>query len=433
LILAALAYLKYAPKYDSVFARRLSVAGFAFILWAVTLLAVIPLLGGGLAGRYLRQGIFYTSASLFVVHMIYGVALAYASKLYFEKTITEDSRVALISRRRIVRGIGYAVLAVGVYDIARSLFQTWWQSGSGRARGGDGLFPNIDNLALEITPTSDFYQVSKNAFDPEVDDKRWKLEIAGLVENPFSLTYGEIRMLPSVEQYATLACISNEVGGDLIGNALWRGVRLKDLLEKAALKEGVVDIALRASDDYTDSIPLDRAMNEATVLVYEMNGEPLTPTHGFPIRLIVPGIYGMKNVKWITRIEAMSYDLKGYWQRRGWNDRAEYKTMSRIDSPDNTVKGEATIAGIAFAGDRGVSKVEVSTDGGKTWQVAEIKAPLSPITWVLWQKRWTPASSGKHKILVRATDGGGTTQTSQYAPPAPDGSSGYDSKLISSE
>ena len=141
----------------------------------------------------------------------------------------------------------------------------------------------------------------------------------------------------------------------------------------------------------------------------------------------------MKNVKWITRIEAVSYDLKGYWQRRGWNDRAEYKTMSRIDSPDNTVKSEATIAGIAFAGDRGISKVEVSTDGGKTWQEAEIKAPLSPITWVLWQKRWTPASSGKHKILVRATDGGGTTQTSQYAPPAPDGSSGYDSKLISAE
>lgn len=238
-------------------------------------------------------------------------------------------------------------------------------------------------------------------------------------------------MLPSVEQYATLACISNEVGGDLIGNALWRGVRLKDLLERAALKEGTVDIALKASDDYTDSIPLDRAMNESTILVYEMNGEPLAPAHGFPLRLIVPGIYGMKNVKWITRIEAVNYDLKGYWQRRGWNDRAEYKTMSRIDAPDSAVSGDTTIAGIAFAGDRGISKVEVSTDGGKSWEEAEIKPPLSPITWALWHKRWAPGNPGKHKIVVRATDGSGTTQTAQYAPPAPDGSSGYHSKIIS--
>jgi DMSO/TMAO reductase YedYZ molybdopterin-dependent catalytic subunit len=431
LILASLAYLQSASRYESPFARRASALGFALILWAITLLIIIPLLGGGLAGRYLRQGLFYTSASLLIVHAVYGVALALTSNLYLEKRATTDARMAVISRRRIIRGIGYTVLAVGAYDIARSLFQTWWQTGSGRVRGGDGQFPNVENLALEITPAQDFYEVSKNAFDPEVDASRWKLEIGGLVENPFSLTDAEIRMLPSVEQYATLACISNEVGGDLIGNALWRGVRLKDLLERAALKEGTVDIALKASDDYTDSIPLDRAMNESTILVYEMNGEPLAPAHGFPLRLIVPGIYGMKNVKWITRIEAVNYDLKGYWQRRGWNDRAEYKTMSRIDAPDSAVSGDTTIAGIAFAGDRGISKVEVSTDGGKSWEEAEIKPPLSPITWALWHKRWAPGNPGKHKIVVRATDGSGTTQTAQYAPPAPDGSSGYHSKIIS--
>jgi DMSO/TMAO reductase YedYZ molybdopterin-dependent catalytic subunit len=297
-------------------------------------------------------------------------------------------------------------------------------------RGGNGVFPDVDNLALEITPNKDFYEVSKNAFDPQVDSERWQLEITGLVENPLTFTYDEIKSLPSIEQYATLACISNEVGGDLIGNALWRGVRLKDLLAEAGLKPGVVDIVLRASDDYTDSIPLERAMQDGTLLVYEMNGEPLTPTHGFPVRLIVPGIYGMKNVKWITRIEAIERDLKGYWQRRGWDDRAEYKTMSRIDAPDSTVTGEATIAGIAFAGDRGISKIEVSTDGGKTWEQAAIKSPLSAYTWSLWHRQWTAPQSGKHKILVRATDGRGVTQTSQYAPPAPDGSSGYHSKTI---
>jgi DMSO/TMAO reductase YedYZ molybdopterin-dependent catalytic subunit len=433
LTLAALGYLRYAPKLGSALARRASAAGFAFMAWAFTLLIIIPVLGGGLAGRYLRQGAPYTSVSLFFAHVVYGVALVLASRLYIGKPLSGDTDRAIVSRRRIIRGVGYTVLAVGIYDIGRSLLQSWWQSGSGRVRGGDGVFPNIDNLALEVTPTADFYQVSKNAFDPDVDAKRWKLEITGLVENPFSLTYDEIRSLPSVEQYATLACISNEVGGDLIGNALWRGARLKDLLETAGLKEGVVDIALKAGDDYTDSIPLDRAVNEATLLVYEMNGEPLTPTHGFPLRLLVPGIYGMKNVKWITRIEAVSYDLKGYWQRRGWNDRAEYKTMSRIDAPDDTVKGEAIIAGIAFAGDRGISRVEVSTDGGKVWQEATIKAPLSPIAWALWQKAWAPAQPGKRRLLVRATDGRGMTQTAQYAPPDPDGSSGYHSKTISFE
>ena len=433
LTLASLGYLRFASGQASSLARRASATGFALLMWAVTLLVIVPLLGGGLAGRYLRHGALYTTAWLFFVYLIYGAALILCSKLYLEKPMGGEKGASIVSRRRIVRGIGYAVLAVGIYDIGKSLFQSWWQSGSGRVRGGDGVFPNIDNLALEVTPTADFYQVSKNAFDPEVDAGRWRLEIAGLVENPVSYTYDEIKSLPYVDQNATLACISNEVGGDLIGTALWRGVRLKELLERAGLKDGAVDIALKASDDYTDSIPIERAMNEATLLAYEMNGEPLTPAHGFPLRLLVPGIYGMKNVKWITRVEAVGYDLKGYWQRRGWNDRAEYKTMSRIDAPDETVKGEATIAGIAFAGDRGISKVEVSTDGGKTWEEATIKAPLSPITWTLWHKQWGASQAGKHKVVVKATDGLGVTQTAQYAPPAPDGSSGYHGKVINSE
>jgi hypothetical protein len=254
-----------------------------------------------------------------------------------------------------------------------------------------------------------------------------------MVERPRSFSYDDLKALSSIEQYATLACISNEVGGDLIGNALWRGARLRDVLNEAVLKPGVVDIVLRASDEYTDSISLDRAMTDGTLLVYEMNGEPLAPEHGFPVRLLVPGIYGMKNVKWITRIEAVDVDLKGYWQRRGWDDRAEYKTMSRIDAPDGTVRGEATIAGIAFAGDRGITKVEVSTDGGSSWEEAEIKPGLSAISWVLWHKRWVPARTGKHRVLVRATDGRGQTQTSERRPPAPSGSTGYHGVTVDSE
>jgi DMSO/TMAO reductase YedYZ molybdopterin-dependent catalytic subunit len=429
---AAYAFLRVAPS-TSLLVRRLAIAAFALLTFLLTLIVIIPLLGGGIAGRYLRQGVLLTALALLIIHLIYGITLFFACRAYLDRDHAAVAQSQLLQRRRIVRGIGYAVLAVGVYDIARSLLGSWLNAGAGRVRNGGGDFPHINNLALEVTPTKDFYVVSKNAFDPEVEVSRWRLEIAGLVETPFTLTYDEIRMLPAVEQYATLCCISNEVGGDLIGNAMWRGVRLKDLFVRAGLKPGVVDIALYASDGYTDSISLERATQDGTLLVYEMNGEPLTPEHGYPLRLLVPGIYGMKNVKWITRLEAIDYDLKGLWQRRGWDDRAEYKTMSRIDAPNATVKGEAEIAGIAFAGDRGISKIEVSTDGGATWESAEIKPALSPFTWVLWHKRWTPQQPGKHRLIVRATDGRGNLQSPQYAPPDPSGSSGYHASTISSE
>jgi len=405
---------------------------FALAIWLVTMTVILPVLGVGFFGSFLRQGIVYSSISLMIVHTIFGLALVVSKRRYIDRGNTREAG-AIIGRRRVVRGVGYSVLAVGVYDIAKSLIGSWLESGSGRVKDGNGQFPNIDNLALEITPNKDFYQVSKNAFDPQVDARRWKLQIAGLVENPFELSYADIKSLPAVEQYATLACISNEVGGDLIGTALWKGVRLRDVLERGGLREGVIDIALHASDDYTDSIPLERAMANETLLVYEMNGEPLTLEHGYPVRLLVPGIYGMKNVKWITRIEPVAFDLKGYWQRRGWDDRAEYKTLSRIDAPDSRFKGETSIAGIAFAGDRGISKVEVSTDGGATWEQANIKNGLSSLTWVLWEKRWKPEHSGKHRLVVRATDGRNQTQTSQYATPAPSGSSGYHSVVVSSD
>jgi DMSO/TMAO reductase YedYZ molybdopterin-dependent catalytic subunit len=433
---AAIASLRYVEPFLT---NRLSGSrwfpGFLLGLscWAVTVGLLLPAVGKGFFGGYLRQGAVFSSSTLLVVYLLYGAALSLVSLLYFEKPGLSKSNVDRLNRRRLVRGVGYSVLAIGLYDIGRSLLDMWFQSSSGRVNDGNGVFPNMNGLAREITPVPDFYVVSKNAFDPQVNGDKWRLEIAGMVDRPLSLTYAEVRALPHVEQYATLECISNEVGGNLIGNALWRGVRLKDLIEKAGLRPGVVDIVLRASDDYSDSIPLDRAMGEGTILVYDMNGQPLSPIHGYPLRVIVPGIYGMKNVKWITRIEAVDYDLKGYWQRRGWDDRAEYKTMSRIDVPTGDVKTDTEIAGVAFAGDRGIGKVEISVDGGSSWDAAEIKPALSPFTWVLWHKLWKPDRKGRYSLVVRATDGRGNTQTSQPAPPAPDGSSGYDRRRIDAE
>src|SRR5215469_9173059 len=379
----------------------------AMFAWVATMFVLFPLVGAGLLGANLRQGSAAVSLWMLGIYGVFGLALSLFSRCYLSH---EPARViegpsagllpieripaaGLIGRRGIARWIFYAILGVAAYDIGRALLDPLLRLGAGRVRHGTGVVPSIDGLATEVTSASDFYEVSKNASDPDVDVKRWQLQINGLVQNPVSFSYAEIKDLPFVEQYATLECISNPVGGDLIGNALWRGVRLRDLLEKATLKPGVVDIVLKASDGYSDSIPPDRALLDGTILAYEMNGAPLNQTHGFPLRLIVPGIYGMKNVKWITSIEAVDYDFKGYWQKRGWDDRAEYKTMSRIDAPGSSIKNApTTIAGIAFAGDRGIQRVQVSTNGGKTWQDADLKPGLSGYTWVLWHLDWTPAS-----------------------------------------
>lgn len=427
---AAIAFLRIQKKRARAVDARLALALFSSAAYAVTLFVILPLLGGGLSGRYLRQGAASTAVSFAFVYAAYGAALYVITRFYEARPETAVANSHRLSRRGVMRGVAYAVVAVAAYDTGRSLLKDWWRRGAGRVRGGTGIFPEIDNLALEVTPTKDFYEVSKNPFDPQVDAARWLLEIAGNIDSPYSLSLDELKGLPSIEQYATLECIDNKVGGELIGNALWRGVRLKDLLAKAGLKEGVVDIIFRASDDYADSIPLDRALAESTLLAYEMNGEPLNAAHGYPLRLIVPGIFGMKNVKWIKRIEAVNYDFKGYWQRRGWDDRAPYKTMSRIDAPQGKASRGITAAGIAFAGDRGVSKVEVSIDGGKTWAEAEIKEPLSPYCWVLWHKQLDSLEPGERVIVVRATDGTGETQTARRAPAAPDGTSGHHSVTV---
>src|SRR5262249_45098901 len=203
--------------------------------------------------------------------------------------------------------------------------------------------------------------------------------------------------LPAVEDYRTLVCISNEVGGDLIGNAHWRGVRLRDLLERAGPAPGAVKVVFTCADDYTDSIHFEKAMQPETLLVYEMNGEPLIPKHGYPARLLVPGIYGMKNVKWLRKIEVSDRDFRGFWQQRGWDDEAVIKTMSRIAtlSSFSTVDAEPLmIGGRAVAGDRGIQSVEVSVDNGQTWQEGELKPPLGAYTWGLWAAGGATARPG---------------------------------------
>jgi DMSO/TMAO reductase YedYZ molybdopterin-dependent catalytic subunit/uncharacterized Tic20 family protein len=302
------------------------------------------------------------------------------------------------------------------------------------------LAPLLDS---EVTPTYLFYRIDINPIVPVVDATSWTLTVKGLVNNPLTITYEEIKAMPSVKEYATLQCVSNKIGGDLTSTALWKGVRFKDVLQKAQVKPGAKYIAVRCYDGYDVGIPLERGLLEGSILAYEMNLSPLTSEHGYPVRAIVPGLYGMMNPKWITEIELVDNVYEGYWARNGWTNVATEDTHSFIVIPGqapvrdrfrnldieniNIVPGQKVpVAGIAFAGDRGIAKVEVSTDGGVTWKSAIIKDPLSKYTWVLWTAGFTPATAqGNYRIVVRATDKTGKIQTAEVRPPFPDGATGY--------
>ncbi len=297
-------------------------------------------------------------------------------------------------------------------------------------------------VASEITPNEKFYRIDTNIIVPSVDANTWRLNIRGLVRNgPMQFTYEQLKAMPSTSEYATLECISDKIDGDLISTAYWKGVPLKSILDEAQVLPEAVYIVFRCTDGYDVGIPLDRGMMDGTILAYEMNGVPLPQEHGFPVRAIVPGLYGMMNAKWITDIELVDKVYEGFWQRRGWANNAKYQTHSKIVFPGDALRNrfeqqlsanietgnKSPIAGIAFAGDRGISKVEVSTDGGNTWQTTTIKDPLSSNSWVLWALDWIPQNKGKYNIVVRATDKAGILQTAEIRDNYPNGATGYHS------
>jgi len=307
-------------------------------------------------------------------------------------------------------------------------------------------------LASEITPTDLFYRIDKNPIVPVIMASTWKLAVKGLVAKPLEMKYMDLRNMSSIEEFATLECVSNKLDGDLVSTAVWKGVRLKDILTRAQVMPRAKYIVFRCYDGYDVGIPIERGLSEGTILAYDMNGASLTAEHGYPVRAIVPGLYGMMNPKWITEIELVDGIYEGYWQRKGWANNAKYNTHSFIVIPGNAAIGKrfsnikaassaiarsssayspssglVPIAGAAFAGDRGISKVEVSTDGGTTWKEARLKDPLSPYTWVLWTVEVNLAGkpNNHYKIIARAIDKTGKIQTAELADPFPNGATGY--------
>jgi DMSO/TMAO reductase YedYZ molybdopterin-dependent catalytic subunit len=328
-------------------------------------------------------------------------------------------------RRRFV---GRVLAGLGLLGLARTTDPVAIRVGRGLAHAGETWTP-VPGLSTEVTPVGRFYTVSKNVFDPAVDAGTWRLAVKGKVDRPYHLTLDDLRRLPAVTKPHTLMCISNEVGGDLISNAWWTGVPLRVVLERAGIQPGATKVVLRARDGYSDSVPLTAALLDGTIVAYEMNGKPLERQHGFPARALVMGLYGIKNVKWLAEVEVVDSDYKGYWQRRGWTDIAIYKTFSRIDVPGPRAvlppSQPGWVAGVAFAGDRGVARVELSLDGGRSWQPARLKPAMGNHTWVLWALEWTPTVPGRAALMVRAVDGRGAVQPAGPAPPLPDGVEGF--------
>lgn len=284
----------------------------------------------------------------------------------------------------------------------------------------------VPSISSYITPSKTFYRIDNALVVPQVDPKKWKLAIGGLVDRPFELTYDDILAMDLVEKTVTLSCVSNPVGDKYVGNAVWRGVPLTTLLERAGVQPAGKQIVGISVDDFDASFPTELAYDGRTALLaVGMNGEPLPVIHGFPARLVVAGLYGyVSAVKWLQEIRLVDDDYEAYWIPRGWSKLGPIKTQSRIDVPRSSkvAAGNIAIGGVAWAPGKGIAKVEVQIDNGE-WQSCTVGGATSDETWVQWKLDWD-AKPGKHTIRVRATDKTGYTQGAKQVAPEPNGAEG---------
>lgn len=285
----------------------------------------------------------------------------------------------------------------------------------GQPVDADPRYFHLTHAQPLVTDNHVFYVQSypQSGDTPNHEDvlENWRLTIDGWVENPLELTYEAIRHLPEVEAAHTLECIGNPIGGSLIGNAVWGGCWLRDLLDQVQVKPEAKEAKFYASDGYSTSVDM-RWINQAGVLLaYKMNGQLLPREHGYPLRLLIPGLYGQKMPKWIERIEFIDYEYKGYWESRGWSDSGDVQTNAIIQTPPHQtrVQGQVYIQGVAYAGKRAITSVEVRVDGG-AWMPATLVQGDSPVVWTQWYIAWHPATTGTYEIEVRSTDETGFTQ-----------------------
>ena len=294
----------------------------------------------------------------------------------------------------------------------------------------------VAGITPVVMPNDRFYRIDTALITPAVDVEGWQLRVHGMVDREVTMSFAELVQMPLIERYVTIACVSNEVGGNLVGNAKWTGVRLMDVLDMAGIQAGATQVVPRSVDGWTAGFPttwITDTPRDAMIAV-KMNDAPLPAEHGFPARLIVPGLYGyVSATKWLSDIELTTLEaFDAYWVPRGWAKEAPILTQARIDVPGNGARlspGAVAVAGVAWAPDRGISKVEVSIDGGD-WQAATLATELSASTWVQWKLAWQ-ATAGDHTLEVRATDGTGAVQTADRTRPDPDGARGHHQVTVS--
>lgn len=293
----------------------------------------------------------------------------------------------------------------------------------------------IDGLTPFVTNNADFYRIDTAFVIPRVTTDEWQLRIHGLVDQEITLSYADLIAMPSIERMVTLTCVSNEVGGDLAGNARWQGVRIADVLKSAGPQAGADCVLSTSVDGFTVTTPLGALTDDRDALfAFAMNGEPLPVEHGFPVRQVVPGLYGyVSATKWVVDLKVTKFaDETAYWTSRGWSAQAPIKTASRIDVPKSFAqvsKGTVAIAGMAWAQHRGITGVQVQIDDGE-WQDATLSGEVSTDTWRQWVYQWDATATGQHRIRCRAIDSSGTVQTDQIQAVIPDGATGLDSRSV---
>ncbi len=387
---------------------------FAAAGWLVVTAVLLPISGIGFLGLDDGPATPLMWGALFAV---YGVVVQLGADP-IDSAIAPDP-----GRRRMLSVVPVTIGAVSVGVLALRLVPDWYKAIFNPPEAG------LTGASPVLTPVQNFYVVSKNFSDPVVDGQGWRLTVSGMVDRPLKLSLADLRGMPGATEYVTMECISNNVGGELMSTGSFSGVRLRDLLKMASPQATGTWAAFKAIDGYAESLPMSLIQGAPEILVaYDLDGAPLPFSHGFPARMLIPGHYGMKGPKWLEAIELVDHESGGYWEQQGWDHNAVIRTTARFDVPhdgDIVKLGTIQLVGVAFAGTRGVQKVEYSTDGGGTWMPAQFGTPLSELTWVLWQASWTPGREGAYRLRVRATDGGGALQDSRATPSYPTGAAGY--------
>ena len=391
------------------------------------------------SGATLTDGLWVLGALL-----IWGLGLAWLQRGVV-RTVSPAVTAEPVNRRQFIVRVGSAAALITVAGAGVGAVlgrrDTEEVPPKGQRWSANNALPNagaavaaVQGTRPEYTPLEQYYRIDINLAPPVIEEADWQLRVEGLVDTPKEYTLDELRAYESTNQFITLSCISNPVGGELTSTTRWTGVPLQKLLPEWGLQENASHLLISSADGFFEYVALEDIRNdERIVLAYAWDGVPLRIRNGFPLRIYIPDHYGMKQPKWIETIEVVDAWKPGYWVQRSWDKEAQMKATSVIDTVGanmmlGTSEGEEMIVpvgGIAHAGARGISKVEVKVDDG-AWQETKLRQPLSDLTWVVWRYEW-PFSEGQHTFTVRCTDGNGDTQITEQQPPHPSGASGLNS------